>query len=145
MSTVPRSTWWVSSEIPQSVWLWVCCDQPSIHTLPSCGCFLEPKCRAYISFVPRVFIILGLILTFFVPNSVSDSISYSFLLLASVWHVEVPRLGAKLELQLPAYTTATAIRDLSHICDLHHSSQQCWIFNPLSKARDQTCIFMDNS
>ena len=27
---------------------------------------------------------------------------------AAPWHVEVPRLGVKLELQLPAYTTATA-------------------------------------
>ena len=35
----------------------------------------------------------------------------------------IPRLGIKSELQLPAYTTATAVRDLSHICDLHHSSQ----------------------
>ena len=25
--------------------------------------------------------------------------------------------------------------DLSHICDLYHSSRQCWVLNPLSKAR----------
>ena len=53
-------------------------------------------------------------------------------------HMEVPRLGVKSELQLLAYTTATATRDMSHICNLYHSSQQCWILNPLSKARDQT-------
>ena len=29
-------------------------------------------------------------------------------------------------------------------CDLHHSSQQRRI-NPLSKARDRTCILMDTS
>ena len=29
--------------------------------------------------------------------------------------------------------------DLSRICDLHHSSRQCWILNPLSKVRDWTC------
>ena len=52
-------------------------------------------------------------------------------------HMEVPRLGVKLELQLLTYTTATATRDLSCICNLHHSSWQCWIFNTLSKARDQ--------
>ena len=52
------------------------------------------------------------------------------------WHMEAPRLGVKLELQLPAYTAATATPDLSSICDLHHSSQQRWILNPLSKARD---------
>ena len=28
--------------------------------------------------------------------------------------------------------------DLSHICDLHHSSQQRRILNPLSEARDRT-------
>ena len=33
--------------------------------------------------------------------------------------------------------------DLSHICDLHCSSWQCWILNPLSKGRDQTCILRD--
>ena len=49
------------------------------------------------------------------------------------WHMEVPRLGIKSELQLPAYTIATATPDLSHICDLHHSSQQCKIPDPLSK------------
>ena len=35
-------------------------------------------------------------------------------------HMEVPRLGVKLELQLPACTTATATQDLSRILDLHH-------------------------
>ena len=52
--------------------------------------------------------------------------------------MEVPRLGVELELWLPAYTTATATRDLSHICNLHHRFQQHWILNPLSEARDRT-------
>ena len=39
-----------------------------------------------------------------------------------LWYMEVPRLGAELELQLLAYTTATAAPDLSYICNLHHSS-----------------------
>ena len=30
-----------------------------------------------------------------------------------LWHVEVPRLGVELELQLPACTTATATLDLN--------------------------------
>ena len=46
------------------------------------------------------------------------------------WHTEVLRLGVESELQLPAYTTTTL--DPSFICDLHHSSWQCWILNPLS-------------
>ena len=35
--------------------------------------------------------------------------------------------------------------DLSSICDLHHSSPQRQIVNPLSKARDRTCVLMDAS
>ena len=54
-------------------------------------------------------------------------------------HMEIPRLGVLLELQLPAYATATATRDRSHICDLYHSLRQCQILNPQSEARDQTC------
>ena len=47
------------------------------------------------------------------------------------WHMEVPRLGVECELQLPAYATATAKPDPSHVCNLYHSSQQCQILNPL--------------
>jgi len=52
--------------------------------------------------------------------------------------MEVPRLGVESELQLPAYTTATATWDLNLVCHLYHSSRQLWILNPLSKARDRT-------
>ena len=47
--------------------------------------------------------------------------------------MEVPRLGVDSELQLQAY--ATASWDLICIFDLHHSSQQRRILNPLSEAR----------
>ena len=57
--------------------------------------------------------------------------------------MEVPGLGVELELQLLAYATAIAMPDPSHICDRHHSLQQPWILDPLSEARDLTCIFMD--
>ena len=65
---------------------------------------------------------------------------YYFLLFlgSHPWHLEVPRLGVELELQLPAYATATAMQNPSHVCDLHHSSQQHQILNPLSEARDWT-------
>ena len=59
--------------------------------------------------------------------------------------MEVPRLWFESELQLPAYTTARATRDLSHICDLYHSSRQRWIFNLLSEAGDRTGILIDTS
>ena len=48
--------------------------------------------------------------------------------------MDVPRLGVESELQLLAYTTATATWDQSHAFNLHQSSQQCWILNPLSEA-----------
>ena len=56
--------------------------------------------------------------------------------------MEVPRLKVESELQLPAYTTATATRDLSLICNKRHSSQQSWSLNPLSRARVQTLILV---
>ena len=59
--------------------------------------------------------------------------------------MEVPRLGVELELELPAYTTATAMQDLSHICDLHHRSQQHRILEPLMEVRDGTYNLMDAS
>ena len=49
--------------------------------------------------------------------------------------MEVPRLGIESELQVPVYTIATAMPDMSIICDLYHSPWQCWILNPLSEAR----------
>ena len=67
---------------------------------------------------------------------------FSFLGLP-LWHMEIPRPGVELELQVTIYATAT--QDLS--CDLHHSSQQwqCQILNLLNEARDWTRILMDTS
>ena len=59
--------------------------------------------------------------------------------------MEVPRFRVESELQLQAYTIATATWDPNSICDLHHSSKQCQILNPWSKVRDQTHILMDPS
>ena len=50
----------------------------------------------------------------------------------------VPRLRVKLELYPLAYATSTATPDLSHVRDLHHSSQQRGILNLLIEARDRT-------
>ena len=43
-----------------------------------------------------------------------------------------------IELLAAGLVTATAMPDPSHICDLHHSSQQHRIPSPLSKARART-------
>ena len=59
--------------------------------------------------------------------------------------MEVPRLGVELELWLPVYTTAMAIQDPNHVCNLHRSSWQHQILNPLREARDQTHVLMDTS
>ena len=67
---------------------------------------------------------------FSLPLSLSLSLS-----LRHLQHMEVPRLGVESELFPLAYTTATEMPDLRHICNLHHSSGQCQILNPLSKAR----------
>ena len=77
-------------------------------------------------------------------------ISFFFLFLfvflgLQLWPMKIPRLGVKLELQLPAYATAIPTPDLSHVCDLHHSSQQYQILNLLSGVRYWTCILMDTS
>ena len=57
--------------------------------------------------------------------------------------MEVPRLGAKSELQLTAYATATAMPD--PICDPCHGLRQSWILNTLREARNPMQIFMDTS
>ena len=59
--------------------------------------------------------------------------------------MEVPKLGAELELQVLAYVLATAMLDPSHVCNVHQSSWQCRTLNPLSGASDRTCSLMDTS
>ena len=60
-------------------------------------------------------------------------------------HMEAPRLGVELKLQLSACTTAIVTPDPSCVCNLHHSSWQCQVLDPLREARDRTCILTDTS
>ena len=46
-----------------------------------------------------------------------------------------------MKLQVLAYTTAIATRDLSCTFNLPHSSWQHWILNQPNKSRDGTCVF----
>ena len=57
--------------------------------------------------------------------------------------MEVSKLGVESELQLSTYATATAMWDLSHVCDLYHTHGQCQILNQVSKARDWAHIHMN--
>ena len=98
-----------------SKWLSRCAFLPAMYESSSCSrSSTTPGINSYFNF-NSIFLNLGL----------------------HLWHMEASRLGVQLE-QLPAYTTATATPDPSHVCDLRHSSQQCQIVNPLSEARDQT-------
>ena len=61
-------------------------------------------------------------------------------------HIEVSRLVVTSELQLPTTAIATAVLDLSCICDLLCCSLwQCRIHIPLSETRNWTYIFIDTS
>ena len=73
----------------------------------------------------------------FLPPSLPSSLP-SFLP-----HMEIPRLGIKLELQLPAYITATATLYLSCICNLRPGLWWHRILNPLSEARNQNNVLKD--
>ena len=54
-----------------------------------------------------------------IGNSLILFILFYFVFLLFLWaaprHMEVPRLGVESELQPPAYTRATAMRDPSHV------------------------------
>ena len=60
-------------------------------------------------------------------------------------HMEVPRLCSNRSYSCQPTLRPQQLPDLSRIHDLHYCSQQCWILNPLSGARDQTLVLMDTS
>ena len=70
-------------------------------------------------------------------NRTPGNISLFYFILRGPYpqQMEVPRLVVKSELQLLVYITATATRDLSLFCGLHHSLRQPRILNPLSQGR----------
>ena len=77
-------------------------------------------------------------------KSVTSQYFFFFVFLGlNLQPMEIPRLGVKLELQLPAYITATATSDPSCTCGIHCRLQQHWILHPLNAVRDQTHILMD--
>ena len=80
-------------------------------------------------------------------NNLSSSCHFSFFHLFRAVPLAYGGSQARgqIRAKAPAYATATAMPYLSCICDLHHSSWQRHILNPLSKARDQTCVLMDTS
>ena len=98
-----------------------------------CLAFFNLQCLYYPSCAYKSFLIYFFLFLLFL----------SFFLGPHLRHMEVLRLGVQSERQLLVYITAT--RDPSRVCDLHHSSWQCWIPVQLSEARDWTRILMNTS
>ena len=70
-----------------------------------------------------------------VPLSCKHGLTWFFFFLGLyLKHMELPKQGVEMDLQLPAIVTATP--DPSHVCNLHHSSQQHKILNPLSEVKE---------
>ena len=105
------------------------CSSNSLRLFPSQAPFISCSLSTIVLFPHHLFVCLFV---------------YVFLGL-HLWHMEVPRLGIQSELQPLACATATAMPSLSFVCHLHHSLWQHQILNPLGKARDRTCVLMDNS
>ena len=106
------------------------------HTLP-----VSAVNRTHSHFILKIPYVCGL--SFY--NSFFFSFFFLFVFLGlQLQHMEVPKLGVKSELQCRP-TPQPQQQDLSCSRDLHHSSQQCHILHPLSKARDRTWILMDTS
>ena len=81
---------------------------PSAQLLLPLQCqLLPPSQRPALSVLPRA--ITGSLGGFLYGSL--GFVCQVLLFLAARWYVEVPRLGVQSGLQLPAYTTATAMRD----------------------------------
>ena len=90
----------------------------ALHCLPAAGGCSCPSPHEQRNALHRAELHVSLSLFFFLPSRPSPR------------HMEIPRLGVESELQLPAYTTATAMPDPSHVCSGQHQ-----ILNPPSDAR----------
>ena len=82
--------------------------------------------------------LISLSYNLFILNNwmITPTFFFVFCFFSAAYGDSQARPGVKLELQLLAYTTAIATPDPSCVLVLPHSSQQCWILNPLSEARD---------
>ena len=73
----------------------------------------------------------------FLPSFLlSHSLSFLIFRTALLAYVNSQSRG-RIGTTVASYATATAMWDPSYVCDVHNSSQQHWILNPLSEARDQ--------
>ena len=87
---------------------------------------------------------MSLLAIILVLNPLPTQKQQELLLFLHPWHMEVPRLGFKSELQLKLtpqpYQHQTQAASVIYTSLWQHQS-----LNPLSKARDRICILMDTS
>ena len=102
------------------------------NVAPNCFCFFKAICLMF--FVGNIF---SFCLSFF--------LSFFFFFFFLVFLEPHLWLRGQIGAMVAGYTIATAMWDPSGVCDLHHSSQQHQILNPLIEAKDQTCSLMDTS
>ena len=75
----------------------------------------------------------------FKVNSMGFCLCFCFVFLGlHLRHMEFPRLRDLIRAVAAGQRHTTATWDLSCVCDLHRSSWQCWILNPLREAKDRT-------
>ena len=75
-------------------------------------------------------------------NFSNCTLHFFFPRLTHLQHMEVLRLGGQTGVAA-ASLPATAMQDLSHVCNPYHGSRKRQILTPPNEARDQTCILMD--
>ena len=114
---------------------------PIAYSCILCCILIDHKCMA---------LFLGFLLHILCVNTVLflknlSFFFFFFFLGLRLQHMEVPSLRVEWELKLLTYTTATATQDPSCVFNLHQSSWQSLILNPLSESGDQTHILMDTS
>ena len=67
---------------------------------------------------------------------------YIFFVFCLFWATPAAYGGSQARGPIGTIATSLPTADPSRICDLHHSSQQRQILNPLSEARDRACNLM---
>ena len=115
---------------------------------PQCSSRDAPAPSPHLSFLSSLRSIpcASLVMSGFLSTySVSDTIHvYFFFFIFLFRAVPLAYGGSQARGRIGA--TAAGLRhshsnsDPSHVCDVHHSSRQCQIFNPRSEVRDQACI-----